>query len=263
MPAPFAQPFPMPFPLPRTARLAVLASGRGSNLASLLNAFPPREAPLGSAASPDAGASTDAPAQPAPDEAATERPPGRVVLVVSNVPGAAALARAEAAGVATTPIAWMRQVGDRVTFERELQASLDEHGVDLICLAGFMRILSPGFTRRWAGRIVNVHPSLLPAFRGLHAQRQALQAGVTTTGCTIHLVDAGVDTGRIVLQRRVPVLPGDDESTLADRILDQEHVAYPEAVRRLLRGEVDATGGAAELGEAGEIGGDPEGEGTA
>jgi len=135
--------------------------------------------------------------------------------------------------------------------------------VDLICLAGFMRILSPGFTRRWAGRIVNVHPSLLPAFRGLHAQRQALQAGVTTTGCTIHLVDAGVDTGRIVLQRRVPVLPGDDESTLADRILDQEHVAYPEAVRRLLRGEVDATGGAAELGEAGEIGGDPEGEGTA
>ena len=238
MPAPFAQPFPMPFPMPRTARLAVLASGRGSNLASLLNAFPPREAPLGSAASPDADAST-------------EPPPARVVLVVGNVPGAAALARAEAAGVAARPIAWMRQVGDRVTFERELQASLDEHGVDLICLAGFMRILSPDFTRRWAGRIVNVHPSLLPAFRGLHAQLQALQAGATTSGCTIHLVDAGVDTGRIVLQRRVPVLPDDDEHTLADRILEQEHLAYPEAVRRLLRGEID---------EVGEVGEEPEGE---
>jgi len=223
MPAPAFARRRSPFPLPRTARLAVLASGRGSNLASLLNAFPP----------PGAGA---------------EQPPARVVLVVGNVPGAAALARAEAAGVAARPIAWMRQVGDRVTFERELQASLDEHGVDLICLAGFMRILSPDFTRRWAGRIVNVHPSLLPAFRGLHAQRQALQAGVATSGCTIHLVDAGVDTGRIVLQRRVPVLPGDDERTLADRILEQEHLAYPEAVRRLLRGEI------------GELGEEPEGE---
>jgi len=235
---------PAPFPLPRTARLAVLASGRGSNLASLLNAFPPSEAPSGSAVSPDADSSRDA-------DASTEPPPARVVLVVSNVPGAAALARAEAAGVAARPIAWMRRVGDRVTFERELQASLDEHGVDLICLAGFMRILSPDFTRRWAGRIVNVHPSLLPAFRGLHAQRQALQAGATTSGCTIHLVDAGVDTGRIVLQRRVPVLPDDDEHTLADRILEQEHLAYPEAVRRLLRGEID---------EVGEVGEEPEGE---
>ncbi len=235
---------PAPFPLPRTARLAVLASGRGSNLASLLNAFPPPEAPSGSAVSPDADSSRDA-------DASTEPPPARVVLVVSNVPGAAALARAEAAGVAARPIAWMRRVGDRVTFERELQASLDEHGVDLICLAGFMRILSPAFTRRWAGRIVNVHPSLLPAFRGLHAQRQALQAGATTSGCTIHLVDAGVDTGRIVLQRRVPVLPDDDEHTLADRILEQEHLAYPEAVRRLLRGEID---------EVGEVGEEPEGE---
>src|SRR6056297_3750926 len=177
MPAPASARRRSPFPLPRTARLAVLASGRGSNLASLLNAFPPSEAPSGSAASPDADSSRDA-------DASTEPPPARVVLVVSNVPGAAALARAEAAGVAARPIAWMRRVGDRVTFERELQASLDEHGVDLICLAGFMRILSPTFTRRWAGRIVNVHPSLLPAFRGLHAQRQALQAGVTTTGCT-------------------------------------------------------------------------------
>lgn len=225
---------PAPFPLPRTARLAVLASGRGSNLASLLDAFP-------AWAAPSAG---DAAGQPL----------GRVVLMVGNVPGAPALARARAAGVQARTIPWTREEGDRVTFERELQASLNDHGVDLICLAGFMRILSPAFTRRWAGRIVNVHPSLLPAFRGLHAQRQALQAGATTSGCTIHLVDAGVDTGRIVLQRRVPVLPGDDEATLAARILEQEHLAYPEAVRRLLRGEV------AEVGEVDE---EQEGEGTA
>lgn len=226
---------PAPFPLPRTARLAVLASGRGSNLASLLDAFPAWEAP-------------------AEGDDAAGQPLGRVVLMVGNVPGAPALARARAAGVQARTIPWTREEGDRVTFERELQASLNDHGVDLICLAGFMRILSPAFTRRWAGRIVNVHPSLLPAFRGLHAQRQALQAGAATSGCTIHLVDAGVDTGRIVLQRRVPVLPGDDEATLAARILEQEHLAYPEAVRRLLRGEV------AEVGEVDE---EQEGEGTA
>ncbi len=226
---------PAPFPLPRTARLAVLASGRGSNLASLLDAFPAWEAP-------------------AEGDDAAGQPLGRVVLMVGNVPGAPALARARAAGVQARTIPWTREEGDRVTFERELQASLNDHGVDLICLAGFMRILSPAFTRRWAGRIVNVHPSLLPAFRGLHAQRQALQAGAATSGCTIHLVDAGVDTGRIVLQRRVPVLPGDDEATLAARILEQEHLAYPEAVRRLLRGEV---------GEAEEVDEEQEGEGTA
>lgn len=232
---PDAAPRRSPFPLPRTARLAVLASGRGSNLASLLTAFPAWEASM-------------------PDDSASEQPPARVVLMVGNVPGAPAVARAEAAGVKARTIPWTRQEGDRVTFERQLQASLNEHGVDLICLAGFMRILSPQFTRRWAGRIVNVHPSLLPAFRGLRAQRQALQAGVATSGCTIHLVDAGVDTGRIVLQRRVPVLPGDDEATLAGRILEQEHVAYPEAVRRLLRGE---------LGEVDQAGDEHEGEGTA
>ncbi|MDZ7707527.1 MAG: phosphoribosylglycinamide formyltransferase [Trueperaceae bacterium] len=199
----------------------MLASGRGSNLASLLNAFPP--------------ASLSA--------TADHEPPARVVLVASNVPGAPALGVAETAGADACTIPWTRHEGDRLGFERALQSQLDAHGVDLICLAGFMRILSPTFTQRWAGRIVNVHPSLLPAYRGLHAQRQALEAGATTSGCTIHLVDAGVDTGRVVLQRQVPVLPGDDEATLADRILEQEHLAYPEAVRRLLRGQVEATDG--------------------
>jgi phosphoribosylglycinamide formyltransferase-1 len=213
-----------PFPLPRTARLAVLASGRGSNLASLLQAFPPRG---------EAGYA-DAPEEP------VRRPPGRVALVVSNVPEAAALARAHAAGVATRTIPWRRGEGDRAGFEAAVQRDLDAHGIDLVCLAGFMRILSAGFTSRWAGRIVNVHPSLLPAFRGLHAQRQALRAGVRESGCTIHLVDAGVDTGRVLLQRRVPVLPDDTEQLLAERILAAEHTAYPEAVRRLLRGEAPA-----------------------
>jgi phosphoribosylglycinamide formyltransferase-1 len=206
-----------PFPLPRTARLAVFASGRGSNLASLLTAFPPRgQAPAGGA------------------------PLGRVALVVSNVPEAAALARARSAGVAARAIPWRRGEGDRAGFEAEAQRELDAHGIDLVCLAGFMRILSAEFTARWAGRIVNVHPSLLPAFRGLHAQRQALRAGVRESGCTIHLVDAGVDTGRVLLQRRVPVRPDDTEQRLAERILAEEHVAYPEAVRRLLRGDVPA-----------------------
>jgi len=201
-----------PFPLPRSARIAVFASGRGSNLASLLTAFPPR------------------------DEA-NDAPLGRVTLVLGNVPGAAALLRAADAGVPTRTVPWRRGEGDRETFEAAAQDDLDAHGIDLVCLAGFMRVLSPGFVRRWEGRIVNVHPSLLPAFRGLHAQRQALRAGVRESGCTIHLVDAGVDTGRVLLQRRVPVHPGDTERSLAERILAEEHVAYPEAVRRLLRGE--------------------------
>ena len=203
-----AAPAACPFPLPRGARIAVFASGRGSNLASLLAAFPP-----------------------------SEGTPGRVALVVSNVPDAPALERAREAGVAAVQVPWRRGQGSREAFEREAQAALDRHGIDLICLAGFMRILSPGFTERWSGRLVNIHPSLLPAFRGLHAQRQALEAGARESGCTVHLVDAGVDTGRILLQRRVPILPEDSEEALARRILAQEHRAYPEAVRALLRGE--------------------------
>ena len=173
-----------------------------------------------------------------------------MALVLANVPGAAALQRAADAGVPTRTVAWRRGEGDRETFEAAAQAELDAHGIDLVCLAGFMRVLSPAFVTRWEGRIVNVHPSLLPAFRGLHAQRQALRAGARESGCTIHLVDAGVDTGRVLLQRRVPVRPDDTERSLADRILNEEHVAYPEAVRRLLRGEVpDRAADAASLKE--------------
>jgi len=196
-----------PFPLARQARLAVFASGRGSNLASLLAAFPP----------------------------AGDEPLAAVRLVLSDRAGAQALARAEAVGVAAVHVPFGR---DRDGFERRADALLREHAIDLVCLAGFMRVLSPDFVERWHGRVLNVHPSLLPAFRGLHAQRQALEAGVRESGCTVHFVDAGVDTGHAIVQRRVALSAGDDEASLAARILDQEHLAYPEAVRLVLRGEV-------------------------
>ncbi len=195
------------FPLGRMARLAVFASGRGSNLASLLQAFPP----------------------------GGEVPLAAVRLVVSDRANAAALERAREAGV---PAVHVPFGSDRAAFEARADALLREHAIDLVCLAGFMRVLSAAFTGAWQGRIVNVHPSLLPAFRGLHAQRQALAAGARESGCTVHFVDAGVDTGRPIVQRRVPVLGGDDEDALAARILEEEHVAYPEAVRLVLRGEV-------------------------
>jgi phosphoribosylglycinamide formyltransferase 1 len=158
-----------------------------------------------------------------------------VRLVLSRPRRAHALERAEAAGVAAVHVPFGR---DRDGFERRADALLREHAIDLVCLAGFMRVLSPPFVERWEGRVLNVHPSLLPAFRGLHAQRQALEAGVRESGCTVHFVDAGVDTGHAIVQRRVPVEAGDDEASLAARILEQEHLAYPEAVRLVLRGEV-------------------------
>lgn len=194
------------FPLGRPAKIAVMASGRGSNLQSLLDSFGP------------------------------DHELGRVVLVVSDKPQAQALQRARSAGVEAEFVPWK----DRASFEARVMTLLQECDIDLLCLAGFMRLLSPGFVERFEGRLLNIHPSLLPRFRGLHAHRQALEAGVSESGCTVHFVDAGIDTGRIVLQRRVPVRPGDDEERLAERILEQEHVAYPQAVRLVLAGEGSA-----------------------
>ncbi len=191
-----------PFPLGRTARLAVFASGRGTNLQSLLRAFP------------------------AGDGLAS------VVLVVSNRPDAPALDRAREAGVTAVYVPWP----NRAAFEAAANDLLVEQAVDVVCLAGFMRLLTAGFTERWAGRLVNVHPSLLPAFPGLDAHGQAIAAGVSESGCTVHLVDAGVDSGPVILQRRVPVLPGDDADALAERVLAVEHEAYPAALRLLLTG---------------------------
>ncbi len=197
----------MTFPLKRPARLAVFASGCGSNLRSLTEAFPPAD-PLAS-----------------------------VDLLISNRRTAGALELAKAYGVSAHVLPFG---SDRRRFEGEANVLLAAAQIDLICLAGFMRLLSPEFTAHWAGRLLNIHPSLLPAFPGLHPQRQALAAGVRESGCTVHFVDAGVDTGAATLQRRVPVLPDDTEETLAARILREEHQAYPEAVRRVLTGRVKA-----------------------
>ena len=180
--------------------LGVLASGRGSNLQAILDA-------------------TVAPGFPA-----------RVAVVVSDHEGAQALGRARARGV---PAVWLnpKDFGDRAAYDVALAGVLEAHGVGLVCLAGFMRILGPAFVRAWAGRILNVHPALLPAFPGLAAQRQALAYGVRLAGATVHFVDEGVDTGPIVLQASVPVHPDDTEESLSARILVEEHRLYPEAIR--------------------------------
>ena len=184
--------------------IGVLVSGRGSNLQALLEAA--RSQALG----------------------------GEVALVISNVETAPALLRARGAGV---PALFLDHRGKTLEgFDLEVVSRLREHGVDLVCLAGFMRRLSPAFLGAFPGRVVNVHPSLLPAFPGLEAQRQAFDHGVKVSGATVHLVDEGLDTGPIVLQEAVPVRADDDPESLAARILEAEHRIYPRAVRILLEG---------------------------
>jgi phosphoribosylglycinamide formyltransferase-1 len=186
------------------SRVGVLVSGRGSNLQALLDAS--SAGGLG----------------------------GEVAAVVSNVETALALERARRAGV---PAFFRDHRGrSREAFEAEVVALLQEHGVTLVCLAGFMRRLSPTLLHAFPGRVLNVHPSLLPAFPGLEAQRQALEYGVKVSGATVHLVDEGLDSGPIVLQEAVPVLETDSVETLASRILEAEHRIYPRAVRLLLEG---------------------------
>jgi phosphoribosylglycinamide formyltransferase 1 len=182
-------------------RVGVLVSGRGSNLQALL----------------DASARADYPAE--------------VSVVISDRERAAALDRARAAGVETLFVN-PKDFGDREAFDLALVRELTARRVGLVCNAGFMRILSPAYTRAFAGRAMNIHPSLLPSFPGLHAQRQALEHGAKVSGATVHFVDDGpVDTGPIILQASVPVLPEDTEEILSARILAEEHRLYPEAVR--------------------------------
>ncbi|OLB05178.1 MAG: phosphoribosylglycinamide formyltransferase [Candidatus Rokuibacteriota bacterium] len=191
--------------------LGVLASGRGSNLQAILEAC--------------------------------ARPgfPARVAVVVGDRERAEALARARGHGV---PAFWLnpKDFGDRVLYDEALRRLLDEHRVGLVCLAGFMRILTPGLVRAYAGRILNIHPSLLPAFPGLAAQRQALEYGVRVAGATVHFVDEGVDTGPIVLQAAVPVHADDTEESLSARILVEEHRLYPEAIRLFAEGRLRLAG---------------------
>jgi phosphoribosylglycinamide formyltransferase 1 len=195
------------------ARLAVgvLASGRGSNLPALL----------------DASAAPDYPA--------------RDVVDISDRETAPALDRARAAGVEAR---WInpKDFADREAFDRALVRELQTREVGLVCHAGFMRILSPAYVRAFAGRALNIHPSLLPAFPGLRAQRQALEHGAKIAGATVHFVDEGVDTGPIVLQAAVPVEPGDTEATLSARILAEEHRLYPAAVRLFAEGRLELAG---------------------
>jgi phosphoribosylglycinamide formyltransferase-1 len=181
--------------------VAVLISGRGSNMSALLEA-----------------------AQ-APDY------PARIALVATDRPDAQGLAHAAAAGVATLALD-ARALG-RSAFEAALDAGLRARGVELICLAGFMRILSADFVGRWRGRALNIHPSLLPAYKGLDTHARALADGVAEHGCTVHWVTPELDSGEIVAQARVPVNPGDDPATLAARVLAQEHALYPRALAQV------------------------------
>ncbi len=194
-------------------RVGVLISGRGSNLQALIRAC----------------------ADPAY--------PAEIVLVISNRPEALGLGIAAAAGIPSNTI----RHRERGTFAAEAERRLREGRVGLVCLAGFTRVLDTGFVEAWHDRMINIHPSLLPAFRGLNAQRQALEAGVRFAGCTVHLVRPELDSGPIIAQAVVPVHPGDDEARLSARILAVEHRLYPLALRLIAEGRVRVVGEKVEI----------------
>ena len=196
-------------------RVAVLISGRGSNMTALIEA----------ATAPDY--------------------PADIVLVLSNEPDAAGLARAQQAGIATAVVDHKPFGDDRAAFERALDDTLLTHRIDLVCLAGFMRLLTPWFVSRWSGRMLNIHPALLPQFKGLHTHRRALAAGVQRHGATVHFVVPEMDSGPIVLQDSVPVLDGDSEAALAARVLEVEHRIYPQALRLVAEGKATLPASAA------------------
>ena len=167
-------------------------------------------------------------------------PDARIAVVISNRSDAQGIATARTLGLNALIIPSKGK--ERQEHDREMVAALQQHNVDLICLAGYMRLLSPWFVQQFPHRILNIHPSLLPAFPGLEAQQQAFAYGVKVSGCTVHFVDEELDHGAIILQKTVPVLDTDDEHTLADRILEQEHVAYSEAVAMVLAGKFQIRG---------------------
>ena len=163
--------------------------------------------------------------------------PARPVLVVSNDPEAGGLAKARAMGIPTAAVDHRPFKGDRAGFEAELLKPILAAGPDILCLAGFMRVLTPAFVNRFAGRMLNIHPSLLPRYPGLHTHARALAAGDAEAGCTVHEVTPVLDDGPILGQARVPILPGDTEATLAARVLEQEHRLYPAVLRRFAAGD--------------------------
>ena len=180
--------------------------------------------------------------------------PARVAAVVSNRPDAAGLAFAQARGIAAQVVDH-KAFPDRDTFDAALGDVIDAHQPDVVVLAGFMRILTAGFVTRFAGRLVNIHPSLLPAFPGLHTHRRAIEAGCKVAGATVHFVTAELDHGPIIAQAIVPVLPGDTEATLSARVLAFEHSMYPQAVRWIVEGQltVDAGGVVTRAGGASQL----------
>ncbi len=163
--------------------------------------------------------------------------PARPCLVLSNVPDAGGLAKAAARGIPTAVVDHKPFAKDRAAFEGALTAALEQAAPDVICLAGFMRILTPGFITRWQGRMLNIHPSLLPKYKGLNTHARAIEAGDAEAGCSVHEVTAELDGGPILGQARVPVLPGDSPDTLAARVLPMEHQLYPNVLRRFVTGD--------------------------
>jgi phosphoribosylglycinamide formyltransferase 1 len=194
-------------------RAAVLISGRGSNMVALI----------------EAAKAADYPAE--------------IALVVSNEPAAEGLKHAAQAGVATAVVDHRPFGKDREAFERALDRELAAHGIEIVCLAGFMRLLTPWFVRQWEGRLINIHPALLPAFKGLDTHRRAIEAGAAEHGATVHFVVPEMDSGPVILQRAVPVKPGDTEQALAVRVLAVEHEIYPQALRLLAEGRLRIAGG--------------------
>jgi phosphoribosylglycinamide formyltransferase-1 len=189
-------------------RVAILISGRGSNMSALIEA--------------------------ARDPAF----PAEIVLVLANRPDAEGLAAARAENLTTALVDHRQFRDDREAFERSVDAHLVANHVEIVCLAGFMRVLTDWFVAKWQGRLINIHPSLLPAFQGLDTHRRALAAGVRLHGCTAHFVVPELDSGPAIIQAAVPVLPGDDEAALAARVLAQEHAIYPAALRLVAEGRV-------------------------
>jgi phosphoribosylglycinamide formyltransferase-1 len=184
-------------------KLAVLISGRGSNLQALIDAC----------ASPDF--------------------PARIAVVLSNVPDAYGLTRAQNAGISTIVVNH-KDFPDKRAFESAMAERLQGYDIDLICLAGFMRILSADFIAQWPDKIINIHPSLLPAYKGLNTHERAIKDGAKQAGCTVHYVVPEMDSGPMIVQRAVDVLPDDTAETLAERVLQEEHKAYPEAILKIL-----------------------------
>jgi len=199
-------------------RIGVLVSGRGSNLQAIIDAI------------------------------GSKKLKAEIAVVISNVPGVEALERAKKHGIKTAVVN-SKDFNDKALYEKEIIKILETNKVDLVCLAGYMKLLSPGFVKHFKGSIMNIHPALLPAFPGLHVQKKALEQGVKFSGCTVHFVDDGCDTGPIIIQAVVPVLDDDTEDSLSARILEQEHKIYPEAIKLYSEGKLKIEGRRVKIGK--------------